>query len=58
MASVELYYMFCIILSGLLLFLTVYIMITLSDLESDYINSRECSTRLNFWTYPRIILQV
>lgn len=54
----EFYYMVCIILSGLLLFLSVYFMITLSDLESDYINSRECSSRLNFWTYPRIILQV
>merc|ERR1711874_528348 len=29
----------------------------LSDLESDYINSRECCSRLNFWTYPRILLQ-
>lgn len=55
--SPESVYMVCLVLSSLLLFLSVYFMITLSDLESDYINSRDCAARLNFWTAPRIIAQ-
>jgi len=50
--------MFSLIISSFLLFLTVYMMITLSDLESDYLNSRECASRLNLWVIPRIIMQV
>merc|ERR1711864_55301 len=56
--SPESVYMVCLVLSSLLLFLSVYFMITLSDLESDYINSRDCAARLNFWTAPRIIAQI
>jgi hypothetical protein len=56
--GLEYYYMICILLSSLLLFLTVYLMITLSDLESDYINSRDCAAKMNFWTLPRIGLQM
>ena len=42
--------------TALLLFLSVYFMITLSDLESDYINSRQCGARLNLCTPPRLLL--
>ncbi|XP_023345298.1 protein cornichon homolog 4 isoform X2 [Eurytemora carolleeae] len=54
----EYFYMICILVSSLLLFLTVYLMITLGDLESDYINSRDCAAKMNFWTLPRIGLQI
>lgn len=47
-------FMLCILLTSFLLFLTVYLMITLSDLESDYINSSQCASMLNFWTLPRL----
>ena len=36
--SLEILLMFSIIITGLLLFIAVYFMLTLSDLESDYIN--------------------
>ena len=54
--SPELLLMVSLLLTGFLLFLSVYFMITLSDLESDYINSRQCSDRLNLWTLPRLLL--
>jgi len=50
--------MLCLLITSLLLFLSVYFMITLSDLESDYINSLDCSARLNIWTMPRLFLVV
>ena len=56
MLSNEVLLMLCILFSAILLFLSVYFMITLSDLESDYLNSIQCSTRLNRWTIPRLIL--
>ena len=55
MLSNEVLLMLCILFSAILLFLSVYFMITLSDLESDYLNSIQCSTRLNRWTIPRLI---
>jgi len=58
MVSQEALLMLCILITSLLLFLSVYFMITLSDLESDYINSLDCSARLNVWTMPRIVLIV
>ena len=58
MISQEVLLMLCIFISSLLLFLSVYFMITLSDLESDYINSLDCSARLNVWTLPRIAMVV
>jgi len=42
--------------TGILLFVSVYFMITLSDLESDYLNSRQCSDKLNLFTWPRLAL--
>lgn len=35
--------------TGAMLFLTVYFVITLSDLECDYLNANECCSRLNSW---------
>ena len=32
--------------------------ITLTDLECDYINSIECCSKLNFWTWPKLIFQL
>jgi hypothetical protein len=58
MLSEEVLLMLCLLLTSLLLFLSVYFMITLSDLESDYINSLDCSARLNVWTMPRLVLMV
>lgn len=41
--------------SGAILFLLVYYIITLSDLECDYINAQECCDKLNYWLLPKYI---
>nr|XP_035974788.1 protein cornichon homolog 4 isoform X1 [Halichoerus grypus] len=38
-----------------LIFLSVYFIITLSDLECDYINARSCCSKLNKWVIPELI---
>ncbi|CAH1261322.1 protein cornichon homolog 4-like isoform X1 [Branchiostoma lanceolatum] len=38
-----------------LLFLTVYFIITLSDLECDYLNATQCCSKLNKWILPELI---
>ncbi|XP_018412015.1 PREDICTED: protein cornichon homolog 4 isoform X2 [Nanorana parkeri] len=38
-----------------LIFLSVYFIITLSDLECDYINARSCCSKLNKWIVPELI---
>lgn len=53
----DMVYILSLLVTSALLFLGVYFMITLSDLESDYINSLECCTKLNFWTIPRLTVQ-
>ena len=58
MVSQEFLLMLSILVTSLMLFLSVYFMITLSDLESDYINSLDCSARLNMWTIPRLLFLV
>lgn len=40
--------------NGLLLFLLVYHVITLSDLECDYLNALECCSKLNRWVPIKI----
>ncbi|XP_051981078.1 protein cornichon homolog 4-like [Xyrauchen texanus] len=40
-----------------LIFLSVYFIITLSDLECDYINARACCSKLNKWVIPEMIGQ-
>lgn len=54
-SEAEFRHMLALFLHSLLLFLTVYILMILSDLDSDYINSRECCDKLNFWTRPRLV---
>lgn len=41
--------------SGAILFLLVYYIITLSDLECDYLNAQECCEKLNYWLLPKFI---
>jgi len=50
----ELRHMLALFLHTFMFFLSSWILMTLSDLESDYINSRECCDKLNFWTIPRL----
>nr|XP_023992787.1 protein cornichon homolog 4-like isoform X2 [Salvelinus alpinus] len=40
-----------------LIFLAVYFVITLSDLECDYINARACCSKLNRWVVPELVGQ-
>lgn len=40
---------------GAILFLLVYYIITLSDLECDYLNAQECCDKLNYWLLPKYI---
>ncbi|CAG9864702.1 unnamed protein product [Phyllotreta striolata] len=44
--------------TGALLFLLIYFLITLSDLECDYMNAQECCSRLNQWTMPKLVAHV
>merc|ERR1712116_127501 len=46
---------FCLLDTGALLFLLVYYVITLSDLECDYLNAQQCCSNLNIWVLPRIV---
>ncbi|CAK8692225.1 unnamed protein product [Clavelina lepadiformis] len=41
--------------SGLLLVLAVYFIITLSDLECDYLNASACCEKLNKWVLPEVV---
>lgn len=41
---------------GSILFLLVYFVIVLSDLECDYLNARECCDKLNYWLLPKLII--
>jgi len=45
------------IITGILLFLFVYYIITLSDLECDYINAQQCCSKLNMWNLPAAVGQ-
>ncbi|CAG9561313.1 unnamed protein product [Danaus chrysippus] len=38
-----------------ILFVLVYYIITLSDLECDYLNAQECCDNLNYWLLPKYI---
>ncbi|CAL1291633.1 unnamed protein product [Larinioides sclopetarius] len=42
---------------GALLFLTVFVVITLSDLECDYLNAQQCCSKLNKWIIPEMVAQ-
>lgn len=42
---------FCLLDTGVLLFILIFFIITLSDLECDYLNAQECCARLNFVSF-------
>ncbi|BES94518.1 Cornichon protein [Nesidiocoris tenuis] len=46
---------FSLVDTAAVLFLLVYFIITLSDLECDYLNEQECCSKLNSWTLPKLI---
>lgn len=39
-----------------ILFLLIYFVITLTDLECDYLNAQECCDKLNYWMLPKFIV--
>ncbi|XP_072947587.1 protein cornichon homolog 4 [Epargyreus clarus] len=41
--------------TGAILFLLIYYIIILSDLECDYLNAQECCDKLNYWLLPKYI---
>ncbi|XP_001604514.1 protein cornichon homolog 4 [Nasonia vitripennis] len=51
----ELLFAFALLDTGALLFLLVYFVITLSDLECDYLNAQQCCSRLNAWVIPKML---
>ncbi|ELU11223.1 hypothetical protein CAPTEDRAFT_227547 [Capitella teleta] len=51
-------FLICLLDDTILLFLAVYYIITLSDLECDYINATTCCSRLNKWIIPEIVCHV
>lgn len=46
---------FCLLDSGSVLFLSIYTLVTLSDLECDHINPSECAVKLNAWVIPELL---
>ncbi|KAK4295927.1 hypothetical protein Pmani_031538 [Petrolisthes manimaculis] len=48
-------FVFSLFDTGALLFLLVYYVITLSDLECDYLNAQQCCDRLNLWVIPKLV---
>lgn len=42
-----------LLIYGSILLLLIYYVLTLADLESDYINAQECCARLNIWVVPK-----
>ncbi|XP_077138300.1 protein cornichon homolog 4 [Ranitomeya variabilis] len=48
-------FIFALIDCCALIFLAVYFIITLSDLECDYINARSCCSKLNKWVVPELV---
>ncbi|XP_046388615.1 protein cornichon homolog 4 [Ischnura elegans] len=55
MISDTLLFAFALVDTGSILFLLVYFVITLSDLECDYLNARQCCAKLNVWVLPKMI---
>uniref|UniRef100_A0A1Q3FHL8 Putative er-derived vesicles protein erv14 n=2 Tax=Culex tarsalis TaxID=7177 RepID=A0A1Q3FHL8_CULTA len=42
------------LITGAILFLLIYFVIILSDLECDYLNAQQCCSKLNFWVVPKL----
>lgn len=55
MVSDPFLFTFSMLDTGFLLFLLVYFVITLSDLECDYLNAQQCCSKLNMWVLPKMI---
>ncbi|KAK0082763.1 hypothetical protein PV325_009888 [Microctonus aethiopoides] len=53
--SEPLLFAFSLLNTGAILFVLVYFVIALSDLECDYLNAQQCCSRLNKWTIPKIV---
>jgi len=53
--SEPLLFAFSLVDTGAILFLLVYFVITLSDLECDYLNAQQCCSYLNVWCLPKLI---
>merc|ERR1712150_269616 len=49
---------FVLLDTGGLIFILIYFIITLSDLECDYLNAQECCAKLNFWNVPKLWCQL
>jgi len=49
---------FTLLDTAILIFIIVFFIITLSDLECDYLNAQECCSRLNFWNVPKLWVQL
>ena len=47
---------FCLLDTGALIFILIYFIITLSDLECDYLNASECCGKLNFVSFYEYIV--
>lgn len=45
----------CMLETGAALFLLVYFIITLSDLECDYLNAQQCCSTLNQYVIPKMV---
>ncbi|XP_062547939.1 protein cornichon homolog 4 [Armigeres subalbatus] len=43
-----------LLITGVILFLLIYFVIILSDLECDYLNAQQCCSKLNFWVVPKL----
>jgi len=52
------FFVFSLADTGALLFLSVYIVITLSDLECDYLNATTCCGKLNKWVVPELVANI
>ncbi|KAI8787827.1 protein cornichon 4 [Biomphalaria glabrata] len=48
-------FIFSLLDEAALLLLAVYFVITLSDLECDYLNARVCCDKLNYWTVLELL---
>ncbi|XP_046663736.1 protein cornichon homolog 4 [Homalodisca vitripennis] len=53
--SEPLVFAFSLVDTGAVLFLLVYFVITLSDLECDYLNAQQCCSKLNMWVIPKLL---
>jgi len=51
-------FILCLLIVGALVFVLIYFIITLSDLECDYLNAQECCAKLNFWNIPKLWCQL